>query len=278
MGPPPCTRGCAGGGGRQGHTYVHTRAHLGESCCSGEHGVHMVSAERDACVCVHTHVCTTYTLCRGGCTRVRADTCMHNTPSAEGDACTCAHTPVDAQHTPSAEQGACMFARTRLCITYTLCRAGCMRVCTHTLKRTLHTLCRAGCMHASPAPLQKDRQPQQTRVRTRPCNTATTRSACTPVHTHHPLQHRDPRAPHRSPHPRSLPTGRGAMPVPGGRVARPWAVAGHCWFGRKPCLGEARQRGVPAPAKPRRAALQPCLLFPGSVPLREPPAPGVVPD
>lgn len=31
-------------------------------------------------------------------------------------------------------------------------------------------------------------------------------------------------------------------------------------------------------AKLRWAALQPCLLFPGSVPLQVPPAPGVVPD
>lgn len=76
------------------------------------------------------------------------------------------------------------------------------------------------------------------------------------------------------PLPPACATERGTAPCPRprhGHVERPPGAAG---FWRRPRLGAACQRLQ----SPRRAALQPCLLFPGSVPLREPPAPGVVPD
>lgn len=83
-----------------------------------------------------------------------------------------------------------------------------------------------------------------------------------------------PAAGHEDPPPRAapqpVPPTRGTAPCPRPRGE----AAGSRGFWRQPRLGAACQRLQ----SPRRAALQPCLLFPGSVPLREPPAPGVVPD
>lgn len=64
--------------------------------------------------------------------------------------------------------------------------------------------------------------------------------------------------PTAAPHPRSLPAGWGPCPCrgAGGRVARPWATAGRCRFGRKPLPG----RSAPA----RRASA--CKAPSGSAP------------
>lgn len=171
----------------------------------------------------------------------------------------CAHTCV--RHTPSAERGTCV--HTHMYTTHFLQRG--MHVCAHTFEQhtpsaevihvCMHTpvrntpLCSAGCTHTPPAPLQKDTQPADQATHRCYNQKCTHTPACPPA-----LAARGP--PTRA------------------RVARPRALL----------VWDEALAGPSAPARRARACralsgsapAMPAVL--GSVPRREAPAPGVVPD